>query len=57
MTLALTLSLLVGGTAVSIASEEVGMQAANDKIIKPFKTGLETRCHYDELKDVYICRL
>jgi len=58
LALVLSLSLLVVGVAFNASAGEEALEIAkNDRIIKPVKAGLETRCHYDEFEDVYSCRL
>ena len=57
LAMALSLTMMFAGAAISGGGgEEAVLMAKEDRIVKPVKSGLETRCRYNEFEDIYSCR-
>ena len=56
LAMALSLTMMFAGAAISGGGEEPVLMAKEDRIVKPVKSGLETRCRYNEFEDIYSCR-
>lgn len=58
LSMLLTLSFMIGASAITVSGEEMALQASGDRQIKVIRSGLETKgCRYDQYNDVWQCRL